>query len=64
MLKIVLHLLFKENGIFDKQTADKFRQYILSTGGSADPMLLYKEFRGKNAGIEPLLRSRGLLEKH
>ena len=55
---------FKENGIFDKQTADKFRQYILSTGGSADPMLLYKEFRGKNAGIEPLLRSRGLLEKH
>jgi peptidyl-dipeptidase Dcp len=55
---------FKENGIFDKQTADKFRQYILSTGGSADPMLLYKKFRGKDAGIEPLLRSRGLLDKH
>ena len=55
---------FKENGIFDQQTADKFRQYILSTGGSADPMMLYKEFRGKEAGIEPLLRSRGLLDKH
>ncbi|GAA0783784.1 MULTISPECIES: M3 family metallopeptidase [Pseudomonadati] len=54
---------FKENGIFDQQTADKFRQYILSTGGSADPMMLYKAFRGKEAGIEPLLRSRGLLDK-
>ncbi|WP_394130048.1 M3 family metallopeptidase [Shewanella maritima] len=52
---------FKENGIFDQETADKFRKYILSTGGSDDPMELYKKFRGKEAGIEPLLRSRGLL---
>ncbi|MBW0297665.1 peptidase M3 [Shewanella xiamenensis] len=52
---------FKENGIFDKATADAFRNNILSKGGSDDPMLMYKKFRGKEAGIEPLLRSRGLL---
>ncbi|QBF84449.1 M3 family peptidase [Shewanella maritima] len=52
---------FKENGIFDEETANKFRKYILSSGGSDDPMELYKKFRGKEAGIEPLLRSRGLL---
>ncbi|TVP12796.1 M3 family metallopeptidase [Shewanella sp. KCT] len=54
---------FKENGIFDKATADAFRNNVLSQGGSEDPMLLYKQFRGKEAGIEPLLRSRGLLAK-
>ncbi|MBR9727042.1 M3 family metallopeptidase [Shewanella intestini] len=52
---------FKENGIFDPKTAADFRKYILSSGGSEDPMVLYKKFRGKEAGIEPLLRSRGLL---
>ncbi|GIU07685.1 MULTISPECIES: M3 family metallopeptidase [unclassified Shewanella] len=54
---------FKENGIFDKATADAFRNNILSQGGSEDPMKLYKQFRGKEAGIDPLLRSRGLLAK-
>ncbi|ABE54881.1 peptidyl-dipeptidase Dcp. Metallo peptidase. MEROPS family M03A [Shewanella denitrificans OS217] len=54
---------FKENGIFDKATAQAFKDNVLSQGGSADPMLLYKQFRGKEAGIEPLLKSRGLLQK-
>ncbi|WP_076409409.1 M3 family metallopeptidase [Shewanella sp. UCD-KL12] len=54
---------FKENGIFDQSTAEAFRNNILSQGGSKDPMLLYKQFRGKEAGIDPLLRSRGLLAK-
>ncbi|WP_394203633.1 M3 family metallopeptidase [Shewanella waksmanii] len=54
---------FKENGIFDHKTAEAFRNNILSQGGSDDPMQLYKQFRGKEAGIEPLLRSRGLLAK-
>ncbi|MBV7314309.1 M3 family metallopeptidase [Shewanella sp. NIFS-20-20] len=54
---------FKENGIFDPKTAKAFRDNILSQGGSADPMALYQQFRGKEAGIEPLLRSRGLLAK-
>ncbi|RTR39579.1 M3 family peptidase [Shewanella canadensis] len=54
---------FKENGIFDRATADAFRNNVLSQGGSEDPMKLYKQFRGKEAGIDPLLRSRGLLAK-
>ncbi|SQH77053.1 Dipeptidyl carboxypeptidase [Shewanella benthica] len=54
---------FKENGIFDQTTAESFRNNILSQGGSKDPMQLYKQFRGKEAGIDPLLRSRGLLAK-
>jgi peptidyl-dipeptidase Dcp len=52
---------FKENGIFDPATAKAFRSNILERGGSEDPMALYKAFRGQEAAIEPLLRSRGLL---
>ncbi|BDM64660.1 dipeptidyl carboxypeptidase II [Shewanella sp. NFH-SH190041] len=52
---------FKEKGIFDKATADAFRSNVLSQGGSHDPMALYKQFRGQEAGIEPLLRAKGLL---
>lgn len=54
---------FKEKGIFDKATADAFRNTVLSQGGSQDPMDLYKQFRGKEAGIEPLLRAKGLLKE-
>ncbi|WP_299496020.1 M3 family metallopeptidase [uncultured Shewanella sp.] len=54
---------FKENGIFDQATSQAFKSTVLSQGGSQDPMVLYKQFRGKEAGIEPLLRSRGLLQK-
>lgn len=52
---------FKENGIFDKATADAFRYKLLSKGGSRDPMQMYRDFRGKDADIKPLLESRGLL---
>ena len=51
---------FKETNIFDKETAHKFRKYILSAGGTADPMVLYKRFRGREPSIEPLLEKRGL----
>lgn len=52
---------FKEHGIFDKATADAFRYKLLSKGGSRDPMQMYRDFRGKDADIKPLLKSRGLL---
>ncbi|WP_297087899.1 M3 family metallopeptidase [uncultured Draconibacterium sp.] len=52
---------FKENGLFDQKTAAAFRKYVLSAGGSDDPMTLYMNFRGKEPGIEPLLKGRGLL---
>jgi peptidyl-dipeptidase Dcp len=51
---------FRENGLFDPATAAAFRQNILSRGGSEDPMVLYKRFRGSEPKIEPLLEKRGL----
>jgi peptidyl-dipeptidase Dcp len=52
---------FKETGdIFDKKTAKAFRTNILAKGGSEEPMALYKRFRGKEPGIDPLLERRGL----
>ncbi|HEX5131495.1 MAG TPA: M3 family metallopeptidase [Candidatus Krumholzibacteria bacterium] len=51
---------FKEAGLFDRKTADRFRKYILSAGGTDDPMVLYKKFRGREPEIAPLLERRGL----
>jgi peptidyl-dipeptidase Dcp len=52
---------FKENGIFDKNTAGKFKEYILSKGGTEKPMILYKKFRGKEPNSDALLKRAGLL---
>ncbi len=51
---------FKENGLFDPATARAFRKYILSAGGTDEPMALYEKFRGQKPSIEPLLERRGL----
>lgn len=51
---------FKEAGLFDPATADRFRTYILAAGGTDDPMVLYKKFRGREPEIGPLLERRGL----
>jgi peptidyl-dipeptidase Dcp len=51
---------FKETDIFDQKTAKAFRDNILATGGSEDPMVLYINFRGSEPKIEPLLERRGL----
>lgn len=53
---------FKQHGIFNREIATRFREYILSKGGSAHPMELYKRFRGSEPSIEPLLERAGLLE--
>lgn len=52
---------FKEKGIFDKETASKFKENILSKGGTEHPMLLYKRFRGQEPKPDALLRRAGLL---
>ena len=52
---------FKEKGIFDKETAAKFKEYILSKGGTEHPMTLYKRFRGQEPKPEALLKRAGLL---
>ena len=52
---------FKEKSIFDKETATKFKNNILSKGGTEKPMALYKKFRGKEPNVDALLKRAGLL---
>jgi peptidyl-dipeptidase Dcp len=51
---------FKEKGLFDRETAKRFRENILGAGGTEDPMVLYKRFRGAEPKIDALLERRGL----
>jgi peptidyl-dipeptidase Dcp len=51
---------FKETNLFDKKTAQLFREHILAAGGTEKPMTLYKRFRGREPEIDPLLKRRGL----
>jgi peptidyl-dipeptidase Dcp len=53
---------FKAEGIFNKTVADKFKAYILSQGGTENPMTLYKNFRGQEPKPEALLRRAGLIQ--
>ncbi|WP_426429475.1 M3 family metallopeptidase [Winogradskyella sp. HB-48] len=53
---------FKEEGIFNKTIADKFKTYVLSQGGTDNPMTLYKKFRGQEPKPEALLRRAGLIK--
>lgn len=52
---------FKENGIFNKDIATKFKENVLSKGGTEPPMVLYQRFRGQEPKPEALLRRAGLL---
>lgn len=52
---------FKEHGIFDRKTADSFRENILSRGGTEDPSVLYRRFRGHDATIDALLKRDGIV---
>lgn len=47
---------FQEKGIFDKETADAFRENVLERGGTEDPMELYKRFRGKEPTNDALMK--------
>ncbi|MDO1499763.1 M3 family metallopeptidase [Winogradskyella maritima] len=52
---------FKQEGIFNKTVADKFKNHVLSQGGTEHPMTLYKRFRGQEPKPEALLRRAGLI---
>jgi Zn-dependent oligopeptidase len=52
---------FQEKGIFDKETATKFKETVLSQGGTVAPMELYKRFRGQEPKPEALLKRAGLV---
>ncbi|MEQ8314489.1 MAG: M3 family metallopeptidase [Gammaproteobacteria bacterium] len=51
---------FKENGGLRRENGDHFRRTLLSQGGSEEAMTLFRDFRGRDAEIEPLLLRRGL----
>lgn len=52
---------FKESGdLFNQEKAQSFRKNVLEKGGTEDPMVLYKRFRGAEPGIKALLKKRGL----
>lgn len=52
---------FLENGIFNKEIATKFKENVLSKGGTEKPMDLYKRFRGKEPKPDALLKRAGLI---
>ncbi len=53
---------FKEHGIFNPKIAKKFKDHVLSKGGTENPMELYKRFRGQEPQLEALLERAGLLK--
>lgn len=53
--------LFQEKGIFNPETANSFRENVLSKGGTEHPMVLYKRFRGQEPGIDALLKRNGII---
>ena len=52
--------VFKRSGIFNQKTAQRFRDEILSRGGTEHPMTLYKRFRGGEPTIDALLKRNGI----
>jgi len=52
--------LFQANGIFNTTTAQRFREHILSKGGTEHPMTLYQRFRGQAPTIDALLHRNGI----
>jgi len=55
--------LFEQEGLYNLEVATKYRDEILSRGGSEAPEILYKRFRGRDADPDALLRREGLLKK-
>jgi Zn-dependent oligopeptidase len=53
--------VFKEEGLFNKSTAKRFKENVLQLGGTIEPMTLYKQFRGKEPNPEALLKRAGLV---
>jgi peptidyl-dipeptidase Dcp len=51
---------FEENGGLTRENGDRFRSLVLGVGGSKDPLEAFRQFRGRDAELGPLLRRRGL----
>lgn len=55
--------VFQKEGIFNRETAQRFRDCILSKGGTVHPMTLYKNFKGSEPTVDALLRRNGIERK-
>jgi peptidyl-dipeptidase Dcp len=53
---------FREKGLFDQETAEKYRKSVLERNGTVDAMQMFVDFRGREPQIEPLLINRGLMK--
>ncbi|WP_375384176.1 M3 family metallopeptidase [uncultured Microbacterium sp.] len=53
---------FRDNGGLERANGQRFRDRLLGVGGSKDPLEAYRDFRGRDAEIEPLLKRRGLAD--
>lgn len=51
---------FEEDGIFNAETGTEFREKILEMGGSEEPMVLFKSFRGREPSVDALLKHSGI----
>ena len=51
---------FEEAGVFDRKTADRFLDSILTRGGARDPLDAFIEFRGREPDVRALLRQHGI----
>ncbi|GLI28861.1 peptidyl-dipeptidase Dcp [Agromyces rhizosphaerae] len=51
---------FREHGGLTRENGERFRRRLLGVGGGGDPLEAYRDFRGRDAELEPLLRRRGL----
>jgi peptidyl-dipeptidase Dcp len=54
---------FRDNGGLQRNNGDHLRRTVLSRGGSADGIELYRAFRGRDAVVQPLLDRRGLVAR-
>jgi peptidyl-dipeptidase Dcp len=55
--------VFKKHGIFNREIANRFREHILSKGGTENPMVLYKRFKGSEPTIDALLKRNAIKRK-
>ncbi|MBN9190727.1 MAG: M3 family peptidase, partial [Microbacterium sp.] len=53
---------FRENGGLTRANGERFRERLLGVGGSKNPLEAYRDFRGRDADIQPLLERRGLTD--
>lgn len=60
VLEADAYALFKETGIFNKETAKSFRENILERGNTEEPMSLYIKFRGQEPTVDALLERNGI----